>query len=63
LVPTLVQGGHSFLTIAVPASSDGATCGINALGTPLCWGRNQYGNVGDGTVAKRLSPVPVLPPE
>jgi hypothetical protein len=62
-VPTLVDGGHSFLMIAVPTTSLGATCGINALGTALCWGKNRYGNVGDGTLETRLSPVQVKPPE
>lgn len=42
-------------------SAGGAhTCGITRSGRTHCWGRNQFGEVGDGTaVPERLAPTPV----
>ncbi|MBX3285385.1 MAG: hypothetical protein KF703_08605 [Actinobacteria bacterium] len=33
------------------------TCGIRAPGTLWCWGKNQRGELGDGTTTSRLTPV------
>jgi alpha-tubulin suppressor-like RCC1 family protein len=35
------------------------TCGRTAAGQVLCWGRNTYGQLGDGTTADRWRPVRV----
>lgn len=35
------------------------TCGLTADGRALCWGRNNYGEVGDGTQEPRSEPTPV----
>ncbi|UCD23096.1 MAG: hypothetical protein JSW51_08495, partial [Gemmatimonadota bacterium] len=41
------------------AVGSGHTCGINADGQLLCWGRNQDGQLGDGTYDSRVFPMPV----
>src|SRR2546426_698553 len=41
-------------------SAGGAhTCGVTSGGAAYCWGSNGDGELGDGTTADRLSPVPV----
>jgi alpha-tubulin suppressor-like RCC1 family protein len=37
----------------------GYTCARRRLGSPMCWGDNTYGQLGDGTHDQRSSPVPV----
>jgi alpha-tubulin suppressor-like RCC1 family protein len=37
-------------------------CAIRASGDLVCWGRNQYGRLGDGTLEDRGTPVLVLGP-
>jgi alpha-tubulin suppressor-like RCC1 family protein len=41
------------------ASGYDHTCAIAVAGPTLCWGLNEYGQVGDGTTANRTSPVAV----
>jgi alpha-tubulin suppressor-like RCC1 family protein len=36
------------------------SCGLTADQLIYCWGRNQVGQVGDGTTTARFTPVPVL---
>jgi alpha-tubulin suppressor-like RCC1 family protein len=36
-------------------------CGLTADGTAYCWGRNDYGQLGDGTTVDRALPVEVVP--
>jgi alpha-tubulin suppressor-like RCC1 family protein/endonuclease/exonuclease/phosphatase family metal-dependent hydrolase len=61
-----VTTGHSgsLLVTVAPASvslSAGGqtTCMTRSDGTASCWGRNDYGQVGDGTTTQRDSPVTV----
>jgi alpha-tubulin suppressor-like RCC1 family protein len=42
--------------------SDGFACAIDASGAPWCWGRNNVGQLGDGTLTNRSTPVRVVRP-
>jgi alpha-tubulin suppressor-like RCC1 family protein len=42
---------------AGPAGSH--TCGITTGNKIYCWGDNAFGQLGDGTTTRRLSPVKV----
>jgi alpha-tubulin suppressor-like RCC1 family protein len=41
------------------ASTDYTTCALLRDGTVQCWGRAQYGQLGDGSTADRFAPGPV----
>lgn len=55
--PTSILGGF---TDWIQLSCTYATLGLRANGSLWSWGRNQYGQIGDGTVTYRSSPVSVL---
>jgi alpha-tubulin suppressor-like RCC1 family protein len=58
LTPAPVLGGYFFSTLALGWSH---TCGLllsNA--TAYCWGNNQYGQLGDGSLTPKLSPTAVI---
>jgi alpha-tubulin suppressor-like RCC1 family protein len=57
-VPTPV----SFLGTGVASIAAGLsdTCALTVSGAVLCWGWNEYGELGDGTFLQRSRPVPVL---
>jgi alpha-tubulin suppressor-like RCC1 family protein len=58
LSPTLVSGGLVFSTIA---SLHYHTCGLlRSTGAPYCWGLNDWGQLGDGTMVNRTAPTAVL---
>ncbi len=59
--PHLVSGGHRFDRIA-GFNVSGHSCGITTGERAYCWGNNQFGQVGDGTRARRLRPVAVVGP-
>ena len=54
-VPTLVSGAHTWASIA--AGNRYHTCGVTTSGEGYCWGRNRYGQVGDGATSNRLIPT------
>lgn len=41
---------------------DGFSCVVTTDGGAFCWGRNTFGQLGDGTTADRLEPVAVVKP-
>jgi alpha-tubulin suppressor-like RCC1 family protein len=66
LTPTPVAGGLTFTSLAVGGFH---TCGLTSGGAAYCWGLNDYGQLGDGTIGgppcnflgqcSRLTPTPV----
>ena len=48
------------LQMAQGSSSSDHTCTFVTGGAAKCWGANSFGQLGDGTVTQRLTPVPVL---
>jgi alpha-tubulin suppressor-like RCC1 family protein len=57
-VPTKVAGGLLFAGVSAgPVGSH--TCGITTGNKIYCWGDNAFGQLGDGTTTRRLSPVKV----
>jgi len=57
-IPVPVEGLPSAV-VSITAGHD-HTCAVTGSGGALCWGYNGYGQLGDGTYAQRLTPVPVL---
>ncbi len=58
LVPTLVSGGLTFVSVAASTTPDGAhTCGLTTSGAVYCWGLNDHGQLGDGTTTQHLLPT------
>ncbi|HEY6061084.1 MAG TPA: Ig-like domain-containing protein, partial [Gemmatimonadales bacterium] len=48
------------LTFTALAGGEEYTCGLaSGTGAAFCWGRNDYGQLGDGTQTSRLAPVQV----
>jgi len=41
-------------------AGDGHTCSATADGSALCWGRNNFGQLGDGSDSNRTTPVAVI---
>ncbi len=45
--------------LGIISAGDRSTCVTNSLGSPFCWGANDFGQLGDGTLERRLAPVAV----
>src|SRR5256886_8150737 len=57
-VPALVQAPTGVTFQAVSAGGQ-HTCAVASTGDAYCWGRNEFGRLGDGTVLDRATPVRV----
>jgi alpha-tubulin suppressor-like RCC1 family protein len=55
--PQLVTGGHTFRSVR---AGRWHSCGVTTANDAFCWGRNNYGQVGDGTYTNQPSPEFVL---
>jgi alpha-tubulin suppressor-like RCC1 family protein len=51
-----VYGDFRFVSIA---SGSAHTCALTLDRTALCWGNNQFGQLGDSSVVSRTDPTPV----
>jgi hypothetical protein len=56
--PTPVIGLSSGIVAVTGGAND--SCALTSAGVVLCWGWNDYGELGDGTFLRRTRPVPVL---
>ena len=54
--PVAVSGGLTFTSLVAGSIH---TCGLTSGGSAYCWGNNQYGQLGDGTITNRTYPVAV----
>ncbi len=57
--PQLISGDLAFQSIDIDGTS-GHTCGVTTDGDAFCWGENDFGQLGDGSVEVSTVPVPVL---
>lgn len=55
LSPTLIDSGVKYSKVST--SGMNGACAITIAGDLKCWGRNNLGNVGDGSIITRTSPV------
>jgi alpha-tubulin suppressor-like RCC1 family protein len=55
--PQEVVGGVHFAQVSVGGSH---VCAKTTSGTTYCWGRNDSGQLGDGTTDDRYSPTKVV---
>ncbi len=56
--PVAVSGGLSFASVSV-SNGGSHTCGLTMSGAAYCWGKNDLGQLGDGSTTERHVPVAV----
>jgi alpha-tubulin suppressor-like RCC1 family protein len=54
--PVAVFGALAFAAVSAGTHH---TCGVTTTGAAYCWGANDTGQLGDGTMTGRISPTPV----
>jgi alpha-tubulin suppressor-like RCC1 family protein len=54
LLPNLVAGGHDYFSVSAGGFH---SCGVTTGNLVLCWGWNPYGQLGDGTIIEKATPV------
>jgi alpha-tubulin suppressor-like RCC1 family protein len=59
LTPIQVSSTLAFTSVS---AGEVLTCGITNAKAVYCWGANDYGQLGDGTVTDHLTPAPVAGP-
>jgi alpha-tubulin suppressor-like RCC1 family protein len=59
LTPTQVTGFPGGATVSAVSAGSRSTCAMLSDGTGVCWGENATGQLGDGTLIRRLVPVMV----
>lgn len=60
LASVAIAGDLTFTDLS--PSRFGHTCGLTSGGVAYCWGLNQWGELGNGTIDPSLVPVRVAPP-
>ena len=45
--------------VAQVSANESHSCAVTSAGALLCWGKNDYGQLGDGTRQRRILPTPV----
>jgi alpha-tubulin suppressor-like RCC1 family protein len=61
LTPVAVAGGLTFRQVSAGTGHYNFTCGVTTANRAYCWGRNNYGQLGDSTTAaRRVRPSPVV---
>jgi len=56
VLPTPVPGSPALVELTV---GSGHACGLDASDNAYCWGDNYFGQLGDGTTTRAVSPVAV----
>ena len=57
--PVAVTGGMTWSMISASRGGQPHTCAVTTTGEVWCWGRNNTGQIGDGTTTQRLVPTRV----
>lgn len=57
---TPVSVSNLAANISAITTGDAHTCALNTSGTVFCWGENDYGQLGNGTVSTSLVPSAVV---